>query len=363
MILGSISKQVFLTYLPSRSNMQNHKRYSAKNRKTKKRQRRNKGKLKSILDLAEKDHLIEKLQKDLRTSKKSMNIQTIMKPPRQIFTSCVNIQHSSKATPSKVGKNVEGSRDTIIKSLPGIPSFTDAGVTILQDKIGEGQFGSIHLASLQKLGITIAAKVPKVKSSSNKAILAEVVVGMTLSGHSNFPYCFGVLNESVILMELFCSEDKTACPSFAKKLKIGMTLVELKESCAGVLEAIKFMHSKRLLHNDIKADNIIISNVIKVIDFGKTTMLSNPLSYNISPGSKEHEAYNRNHRHLAHELRNIPGSKQTTKTDIYSIGYMFKHSAASMNYLPIIELGRKMKRTDPTERLSLENAMDKLKLF
>ncbi len=62
---------------------------------------------------------------------------------------------------------------------------------------------------------------------------------------------------------------------------------------------------------------MIIANVVKIIDFGKSTLTSKPLLYNLVPGSEEQKKYN---RHLAHELRNNQGSKQTILTDTYSIG-------------------------------------------
>lgn len=86
------------------------------------------------------------------------------------------------------------------------------------------------------------------------------------------------------------------------------------------------MHSKHILHNDIKSDNIVIyDNVPKIIDFGKSNLVTSCLVYSIKPGTEEHDKYERFHRHLAYELRNIPGSTQSVMTDTYSIGYMFKH--------------------------------------
>ena len=89
-------------------------------------------------------------------------------------------------------------------------------------------------------------------------------------------------------------------------------------------------------------------------------MINCPVIYNILPDSKEHRVYNQDHRHIAHELRNVLHSKQRICTNIYSIGYMFKHSAATFSYDPIIELGCLMKKNQPNERLSLEAAIKML---
>ena len=228
---------------------------------------------------------------------------------------------------------------------------------------GKGAFGEVKQAIIHKLGITVAAKVMNKERSPKNIILAEVIVGMALSAHPNFPYCFGLLNSDTILMELFRTNNNASfdvCPTLSKKLRTGIVAKELKQICHAVLTAISFMHLKQLLHNDLKADNIVLAGTVKIIDFGKATMASNPVIYNVRPGTTINEKYNRDHRHLAHELRNIPGSGQSCATDTYSIGYLFKHSGAIVNYMPLVELGRMMKRVSPSDRLSIENAMEKI---
>ena len=121
------------------------------------------------------------------------------------------------------------------------------------------------------------------------------------------------------------------------------------------------MHSKGILHNDIKCDNIVIvQSTVKVVDFGKATMVSCPLVYNVIAGSESQHTYNEKHRHLAYELRNILNSKQSIQTDTYSVGYLFKHSAATLPYEPIVLIGRLLKCQNVNDRISLNNALDKI---
>ena len=83
-----------------------------------------------------------------------------------------------------------------------------------------------------------------------------------------------------------------------------------------------YMHRKKILHNDIKADNFIIGHdCVKLIDFGKATLISHPKIYAIKPGSELAKRYNTYHCHLAYELRNTPGFKQSISTEIFSLGY------------------------------------------
>ena len=287
------------------------------------------------------------------------------KRPQIFMTSSVSKSRPVRATSRSNRQVVLSARDTLVSTVSGIPTFTDDGVTINNDEIGKGQFGTVKTALLHKLGITVVAKILD-GNFPKKAIFAEAIVGLTLSGHKNFPFCFGLLGNNIILMEYFRVPRNNlmeTCPTFSQRLRAGIKAHELKFICSGIIDGIAYMHSKHLLHNDIKSDNIIIADAVKIIDFGKTTLVSRPLVYNVVPGSKEHKKYNSVHRHLAHELRNIPGSSQTIATDTYSVGHMFKHAAATINFEPLIKLGRAMKHVSPFSRLSLANAVEKIKLM
>ena len=92
------------------------------------------------------------------------------------------------------------------------------------------------------------------------------------------------------------------------------------------MQGIGIIHERfNILHNDIHPGNIIVNNVSNraiIINFGKVTPVSNQITYNLTESQKY--VYNRNHRHLAHELRNIAGTKQSEATDAYSVGFVVK---------------------------------------
>ena len=329
-------------------------------------------KLKFIAELAEKDNKIENLQNNLQLCKRKIQSKTfkeLVKAPRQFQKESLTSAFTNKTVRATSGKrhhtNITKSREDIISYVSIIPSFDSSNVkwiTLHVDNLGDGEFGEIKQVQIKTLNIVVAAKVPKIELSK-MAMLAETIVLLTLSGHINFPFCFGLLSNKIVLMEYFGSFQSgfwKSCQNFSQKQRSGMTMKELKDICKGVLNAIIFLHDRHILHNDIKADNIVIANEIKMIDFGKATMLTSPLEYNIAPGTAINSTYNTIHRHIAHELRNVPGSKQSIKTGIYSVGYMFKHAAAKILFKPIIELGRLMKHCDIDGRISTQNALDKL---
>lgn len=91
-----------------------------------------------------------------------------------------------------------------------------------------------------------------------------------------------------------------------------------------VADALLFVHKKSFLHNDIKADNILLTTRKKcihpiLIDFGKCRRVSQAKWYKLD--KKQQERYFRNYWHLAPEL--ILGTHcQSFASDVFSLGIM-----------------------------------------
>ncbi len=354
---------------------------AVKNRKTKLRKMRNKKKLKSLLALAEKDAKIDKLHNELNFCKQKIkatnkrNATSVSSRYRTSSFISLSTRHPSKMIiPSnfhRSEKEVNHTRASIIKFLPGIPVFTSSDVSVEDTKIGAGQFGTIKIAYIKKLNLKTALKLLDSSRSTKQSVLAEAVVYLTLSGHPNFAFCFGMLNDNGILIEFFGAmiegvyKSHPTLATYFNNLNKSLKRENqdlLKRIFIQLLDAFSFMHSKKILHNDIKADNVIITETVKIIDFGKATMVTDPIIYRIQD-TKEQEIYNKRHRHLAYELRNITGSKQSIATDTYSIGYMLKHTAGIIYCNTLVKLGRLMKHKDVECRITIENAVDKISLI
>ena len=59
-----------------------------------------------------------------------------------------------------------------------------------------------RLLKLKSLDIVVAAKVCY-SNNSKKAFDVETFIGMTVGGHPNFPFVYGFLNETTIIMQFF----------------------------------------------------------------------------------------------------------------------------------------------------------------
>jgi len=92
----------------------------------------------------------------------------------------------------------------------------------------------------------------------------------------------------------------------------------------GCADALYFIHSKEYLHNDLKADNVIINegnNSLHpiIIDFGKSTTLPKSKVYLLSP--RDQERYRKFHKHIAPEV--VRGTHpQSQASDVYALGLL-----------------------------------------
>ena len=89
------------------------------------------------------------------------------------------------------------------------------------------------------------------------------------------------------------------------------------------LSAVYHLHEKKILHNDIKANNFLIENCSSgvrgvLIDLGKGCLLKDAMRYCISEESKRRE-HIKNYPHIAPDLIN-GHCAQSTNSDVYSIG-------------------------------------------
>ena len=140
----------------------------------------------------------------------------------------------------------------------------------LKKKIGEGSFGEIYIAKNIKSKEEYAVKLEK-KSTSKSLLRTEAYILNHLKGFG-LPEVkiFGCNSDyNILIMELLGKSLENLFQAQNKSFSI-------KTACMlgiQMIERIEYIHSKKLIHRDIKPDNFVMgsgskSHIVYILDFG-----------------------------------------------------------------------------------------------
>ena len=178
------------------------------------------------------------------------------------------------------------------------------------------------------------------------------------------------LQHPYILTPLRYSEDTPVGPAIVMEYVEGCTLTEfvakgqphgvLRILLAEILDAVDYLHKKGLIHNDLKPDNILVSNIgshIRIIDFGLSDKDAEYLIRRLG-GTDVSSA--------PEVIEDNPDIPFTASSDVWSLGYIIRIMFPG-RYRGIV---RKCRRQNPKDRypdiVSLEKALrnaDRLRRF
>lgn len=208
--------------------------------------------------------------------------------------------------------------------------------------VDRGSFGIVKLQLYRGIYVAVKQVLPRTFISD---VIAEAKCLMKLS-HPNLPHFFGICTEEkpyciVMQFEGVQSNDGSHPQALNLHQELhkdgilhGMDWVSV---CAQLSEAVRYLHfDMEILHNDIKPDNILLSNMHKkydhpkpkapfsisvvLTDFGKASSVSNGKRYNLS--LIEQADYNSRPElsfYLAPEI--ISGeTKQSRQSDMFAVG-------------------------------------------
>jgi serine/threonine protein kinase len=152
----------------------------------------------------------------------------------------------------------------------------------LIEQIGEGAFGIVYKARNILFNKIIALKIIKGASEEElQSFLKEIRKMDKLSPpHLNVMRIISAdIKNSLLLIEMEYFEGKTLLKLLKEKRVIEDEIIV--EYLKQILDGLSFIHSKRLVHRDIKPDNILLNkdcSLVKISDFG----ISKDLDYSSS---------------------------------------------------------------------------------
>ena len=382
------------------------KETTRKQERNRRRRRNNRNKRKERLhqtyavlqELEEKKEELIQTRGQLATARKRALKLTVRegacKPPMK----CVPAQHNS-------GPSSVSSLRCFLRSKPTASSrLTVAGVTRYSDSdtqvqnhqainridryslvslgadadLGSGSFGKCTKMLLS--ATEVAVKTITLDSYSIKDVWYEAEVMVEVChGHPNLPLFIGVYDHpecsKPLLVTKFYSVAGKSC-TFHQYLRnqyqsdSQVRIHDWTQILVGICNGVQAIHTKGFLHNDLKCDNIIMSDCIChcqtkenppvwpiIIDFGKARSMTCPKKYKLT--DKEKEYYLKNYTHLAPEL--VKGLQaQSVQTDIYSIGHIIKKVVIVTKNHDLKVVARLCTKSDFAMRPSLQYVCESL---
>ena len=145
-------------------------------------------------------------------------------------------------------------------------------------QIGHGAFGKVNLALHIASGRLVAIKTFSKKHLKNKHARQKIKNEINILSRLRHPFINQILDSFetdkhiFIIMEYVCG-DLLGFIRKRGKLSESISKLIFKQ----IIEGLKYIHKKKIVHRDIKLDNILIdlSNTVKICDFGVSRKLSN----------------------------------------------------------------------------------------
>lgn len=158
--------------------------------------------------------------------------------------------------------------------------------SIYQDikSIGRGNFGTVYLVkNLAENKLYVAKKIP-LDALSEKEIESTISEAQLLKNLDNpnivaYKNSFSEKGTLIIVMEYCDQGDLATQIKLRKEAKKPFTEAEIMHWFVQICLAMQYIHSKRILHRDLKTSNIFITgnNCLKIGDFGISKVLQGTL--------------------------------------------------------------------------------------
>ena len=202
---------------------------------------------------------------------------------------------------------------------------------VKENPIGSGTFGNVFLARYRDMKAVV--KEIKMRDASNEReskrckqeVLHEGRMLRMLGDHPNLPFLFGVVTQTepyALVMQFHgTGEESITLHNVVKERIFNKQL--MAKVFTEIAQALGHIHSKEIVHNDIKSNNVLIQREGEyyrpiIIDFGKSQEIV------------KLKAYKRSADYLAPEVRE--GKKQSPASDIFSFGRMLQLSVSGRSF-------------------------------
>jgi len=257
----------------------------------------------------------------------------------------VHIQELTALMPKMVVSDVP---DLIVNiKLPEVSGTIvklDPKQFIFGQTLNRGGFGDVIKASWNNTQVAIKKAN---RPGSCPFIINEVNLLSQIGPHPNIVICHGYLEQD----DLMCAVLELFPMDLAHKIKKkswSMMILYLTQTVI----ALNFLHSKKIIHRDMKPQNILVDDdkqVAKLCDFGHTKQIINP-----DENTRVGTAF-----YIAPEVR---GGRYYPATDFFSVGRIIEDILNQITFqTPLLaELADNLHARDPMKRPSGEMILQHL---
>ncbi|KAI9159392.1 Protein kinase [Blastocladiella emersonii ATCC 22665] len=189
--------------------------------------------------------------------------------PLSAPTAVVPASSSPAKKPSSGRKPARLTTAQVLERLRAVVSGEDPAVYIKQKKIGQGASGSVYLARHALTSQVVAIKQMDLATQPRPESIINEIIVMKESQHPNivnYLDSFLVSKELWVVMELMEGGPLNEIIDN----NAGMTEPQIASITHEALKGIHHLHSKNIIHRDVKSDNVLMDSFgrVKITDFG-----------------------------------------------------------------------------------------------
>ncbi len=205
---------------------------------------------------------------------------------------------------------------------------TIIGKYYIQNKIGNGQFGTVYSGKNLKTGEKIAIKT-EYKTTEYKVLKHETTILNHLYNNGSrctpIVYWYGIHNEfTCLIMPLYQTSLDKYISEYAE-----ITIQQLNLIMSKLIGILKIIHSHYVIHRDIKPQNFMLSynditsqnKELFIIDFGMATIYVDEYKKHLEINSEKKEYVIGNPKFMSYNIH--CGINSSRRDDLISLGYIF----------------------------------------
>ena len=161
-----------------------------------------------------------------------------------------------------------------------------AGRYQLGRRIGSGNFGTVYRGQHLELGLPVAVKVLQTQMGHDEESLARFRAEgrsacLIQHPHAVTVFDFGITDDGIAFMVMELLEGRSLAEELSAHGRIGIE--RLAHLLPPVCEVLAVAHSKRIVHRDVKPDNVFLHGKddppeVKVLDFGIAKLVGDRVS-------------------------------------------------------------------------------------